>query len=115
MSMFPKGCQISRKRLIRRWIAEGFISDKHGKTVQESAEDCLNELISSNLIRAVNDSSNGKVKSCQIHDMVLEYIVSKSSDENFITVVGGHYFEATRCAACPSKRVMGKRRKRWRG
>ncbi|PUZ45486.1 hypothetical protein GQ55_8G227600 [Panicum hallii var. hallii] len=91
MSMFPKGCQISSKRLIRRWIAEGFISDKLGKTVQESAKDCLNELISSNLIRAVNDSSNGKVKSCQIHDMVLEYIVSKSSDENFITVVGGHW------------------------
>jgi len=91
MSMFPKGCQISRKRLIRRWIAEGFISDKHGKTVQESAEDCFNELISRNLIRAVNNSSNGKVKSCQIHDMVLQYIISKSSDENFITVVGGHW------------------------
>ncbi|RCV38968.1 hypothetical protein SETIT_8G185100v2 [Setaria italica] len=91
MSMFPKGCQISRKRLIRRWIAEGFISDKHGKTVEEVAEDCFNELISRNLIRAVNNSSNGKVKSCQIHDMVLEYIVSKSSEENFITVVGGHW------------------------
>ncbi|OEL37751.1 hypothetical protein BAE44_0001230 [Dichanthelium oligosanthes] len=80
-----------RKRLIRRWIAEGFISDKHGKTVEEVAEDCFNELISRNLIRAVNNSSNGKVKSCQIHDMVLEYIVAKSSDENFITVVGGHW------------------------
>ncbi|CAL4979976.1 unnamed protein product [Urochloa decumbens] len=91
MSMFPKGCQISRKRLIRRWIAEGFISDKHGRTVEEVAEDCFNELISRNLVRAVNNSSNGKVKSCQIHDMVLEYIVSKSSEENFITVVGGHW------------------------
>ncbi|CAO2149643.1 unnamed protein product [Urochloa humidicola] len=90
MSMFPKGYQISRKRLIRRWIAEGFISE-HGKTVEEVAEDCFNELISRNLIRAVNNSSNGKVKSCQIHDMVLEYIVSKSSEENFITVVGGHW------------------------
>ncbi|KAL6653936.1 hypothetical protein ACP70R_007401 [Stipagrostis hirtigluma subsp. patula] len=91
MSMFPKGCHISRKRLIRRWIAEGFIIDKDGKTVEEVAEDCFNELIGRNLIRAVNNSSNGKVKSCQIHDMVLEYIVSKSSDENFITVVGGHW------------------------
>ncbi|TKW01633.1 hypothetical protein SEVIR_8G193500v4 [Setaria viridis] len=91
LSMFPKGCLISRKRLIRRWIAEGFIAEKHGKTVDEVAEDCFNELISRNLIRAVNSSSNGKVKSCQVHDMVLEYIVVKSSDENFITVVGGHW------------------------
>ncbi|KAL6890329.1 hypothetical protein ACP4OV_009092 [Aristida adscensionis] len=91
LSMFPKGCHISRKCLIRRWIAEGFITEKHGKTVEEVAEDYFNELIDRNLIRAVNSSSNGKVKSCLIHDMVLEYIVFKSSDENFITVVGGHW------------------------
>ncbi|KAM0925518.1 hypothetical protein ACQ4PT_004165 [Festuca glaucescens] len=91
LSMFPKGCFISRKRLIRRRIAEGFIIEKHGKTEEEVAEDCFSELISRNLIRAVNNSSNGKVKKYQIHDMVLEYIVSKSSDENFITVVGGHW------------------------
>lgn len=91
LSMFPKGCMISRKSLIRRWIAEGFISEKHGKNVEEVAADCFNELISRNLVCAVNNSSNGKVKSCQIHDMVLEYIVAKSSDENFITIVGGHW------------------------
>ncbi|XP_062183065.1 disease resistance protein Pik-2-like [Phragmites australis] len=91
MSMFPKGCWISRKRLIRRWIAEGFINEKDGKPIEEVAEGCFNELVGRNLIRAVNNSSNGKVKSCQIHDMVLEYIVAKSSDENFITVVGGHW------------------------
>ncbi|CAO2142313.1 unnamed protein product [Urochloa humidicola] len=91
LSMFPKGCLISRKRLIRRWIAEGFIAEKHGKTLEEVAEDCFNELISRNLIRAVNSSSNGRVKSCQVHDMVLEYIVVKSSEENFITVIGGHW------------------------
>lgn len=91
LSMFPKGCLISRKSLIRRWIAEGFIAEKHGKTAEEVAEDCFNELISRNLIRAVNSSNNGKVKSCQVHDMVLEYMVVKSSDENFITVVGGHW------------------------
>ncbi|TVU19159.1 hypothetical protein EJB05_35295, partial [Eragrostis curvula] len=91
LSMFPKGCCISRKRLIRRWIAEGFITEKHGKTIEEVAEDCFHELLGRNLIRAVNNSSNGKVKSCLIHDMVLEYIVLKSCDENFITVVGGHW------------------------
>ncbi|CAL4983452.1 unnamed protein product [Urochloa decumbens] len=91
LSMFPKGCLISRKRLIRRWTAEGFFAEKHGMTVDEVAEDCFNDLISRNLIRAVNSCSNGKVKSCQVHDMVLEYIVVKSSDKNFITVVGGHW------------------------
>ncbi|KAG8090160.1 hypothetical protein GUJ93_ZPchr0011g27907 [Zizania palustris] len=91
LSTFPKGRSISRKRLIRRWIAEGFITENHGKTVEEVAEDSFNELIDRNLILPINNSSSGKVKCCQIHDMVLEYIVSKSSDENFITIIGGHW------------------------
>ncbi|KAF8772304.1 hypothetical protein HU200_005896 [Digitaria exilis] len=91
LSMFPKGCQISRKRLIRRWIAEGFITGNHGRTVEEVADDCFNELIGRNIIQAISNSSNGKVKNCYIHDMVMEYIVFKSNDENFITIVGGHW------------------------
>jgi hypothetical protein len=34
LSIFPKGCSINRKRLIRRWISEGFIAEKDGKTVK---------------------------------------------------------------------------------
>uniref|UniRef100_A0A0D3HNT9 Uncharacterized protein n=1 Tax=Oryza barthii TaxID=65489 RepID=A0A0D3HNT9_9ORYZ len=94
LSIFPKGYSINRKRLVRRWIAEGFIVEKHGKTVEEVADDYFNELISRNIIRQVDHSSNGKVKTSQVHDMILEYIVSKSSEENFITVVGGHWLTA---------------------
>ena len=100
MSIFPKGCSINRKRLIRRWISEGFIAEKDGKTVEEVAEDSFNELISRNIVRPVEHNTNGKVKTCQVHDMILEYIVSKSSEENFITVVGGHWLTPT-----PSNKV----------
>ncbi|CAL4979955.1 unnamed protein product [Urochloa decumbens] len=95
LSIFPKGCSINRKRLIRRWISEGFIAEKDGKTVEEVAEDSFNELIGRNIVRPVEHSTNGKVKTCQVHDMILEYIVSKSSEENFITVVGGHWLTPT--------------------
>ncbi|KAG2563261.1 hypothetical protein PVAP13_8KG312500 [Panicum virgatum] len=100
LSIFPKGCSINRKRLIRRWISEGFIAEKDGKTVEEVAEDSFNELISRNIVRPVEHNTNGKVKTCQVHDMILEYIVSKSSEENFITVVGGHWLTPT-----PSNKV----------
>lgn len=100
LSIFPKGYIISRKRLVRRWIAEGFIVEKHGNTVEEVAGEFFNELISRNIIRPVDHSSDGKVKTCQVHDMILEYIVSKSSEENFITVAGGHWL-----LAMPSNKV----------
>ncbi|KAL6653814.1 hypothetical protein ACP70R_008738 [Stipagrostis hirtigluma subsp. patula] len=91
LSIFPKGWKISRKRLTRRLIAEGFVSEKQGLTEEEVAETYFNQLMRRKIIRPVEHSSNGKVKAFQVHDMVLEYIVSKSSEENFITVVGGHW------------------------
>ncbi|CAN6226795.1 unnamed protein product [Urochloa humidicola] len=91
LSIFPKGWKISRKRLTRRWIAEGFVSEKQGLTEEEVAETYFNQLMRRKIIRPVEHCSNGKVKTFQVHDMVLEYIVSKSSEENFITVVGGHW------------------------
>jgi hypothetical protein len=91
LSIFPKGWKISRKRLTRRLIAEGFVSEKQGLTEEEVAETYFNQLTRRKIIRPVEHSSNGKVKNFQVHDMILEYIVSKSSEENFITVVGGHW------------------------
>ncbi|WVZ82784.1 hypothetical protein U9M48_030011 [Paspalum notatum var. saurae] len=96
LSIFPKGRKISRKRLIRRWIAEGFISEKQGLSVEDVAETCFNQLISRKIIRPVQHCSNGRVKSCQVHDMVLEYIISKAAEEDFVTVIGSHWSAPTR-------------------
>ncbi|KAM0904732.1 hypothetical protein ACQ4PT_017823 [Festuca glaucescens] len=94
LCIFPKGCKISKKRLTRRWMAEGFIGEKDGLSVEDVAETYFNHLIRRKIIRAVEHSGNGKVKSYQVHDMVLEYIVSKASEENFVTVVGGPWIMA---------------------
>ncbi|KAF7046793.1 hypothetical protein CFC21_055796 [Triticum aestivum] len=100
LSIFPKGSKISRKRLTRRWISECFVTEKHGLSAEEVAETYFNQLVSRKIIRPVDHSSNGKVKYFKVHDMILEYIVSKSSEENFITVVGGHWLLPT-----PSNKV----------
>jgi len=100
LSIFPKGSKISKKRLTRRWISESFVTEKQGKSAEEVAEIYFNQLIRRKIIRPVDHSSNGNVKSFKVHDMILEYIVSKSSEENFITVVGGHWMMPT-----PSNKV----------
>ncbi|KAM3206017.1 hypothetical protein ACQJBY_061605 [Aegilops geniculata] len=100
LSIFPKGLKISTKRLTRRWISECFVTEKQGLTAEEVAETYFNQLISRKIIRPVDHSSNGKVKYFKVHDMILEYIVSKASQENFITVVGGHWLMPT-----PSNKV----------
>ncbi|XP_062197029.1 disease resistance protein Pik-2-like [Phragmites australis] len=96
LSIFPKGRKVSRKRLIRRWIAEGFVSEKQGLSIEDVAETCFNQLIERKIIRPVEHNMNGRVKSCQVHDMVLEYIISKAAEEDFVTVVGSHWSMPTR-------------------
>ncbi|GJN38120.1 hypothetical protein PR202_gb27132 [Eleusine coracana subsp. coracana] len=96
LSVFPKGRKVSRKRLIRRWIAEGFVREKQGLSIEDVAETCFNQLMERKIIRPVEHNINGKVKSCQVHDMVLEYIISKAAEEDFITVVGSHWSMPTR-------------------
>ncbi|VAI41332.1 unnamed protein product [Triticum turgidum subsp. durum] len=80
--------------ILLQWLAEGFVSEKDGLSAEDVAETYFNHLIKRKIIRAVEHSSNGKVKSYQVHGMVLEYIVSRASEENFVTVVGGHWLMA---------------------
>ncbi|CAM0908474.1 unnamed protein product [Alopecurus aequalis] len=96
LSIFPKGRKFSRKRLIRRWIAEGLVSEKQGLSAEDVAETCFTQLIERKIIRPVEHSSDGRVKTCQVHDMILEYIMAKAGEEDFVTVVGGYWSMATR-------------------
>ncbi|XBI33830.1 hypothetical protein VPH35_119736 [Triticum aestivum] len=74
LSIFPKGSKISKKRLTRRWISECFVSEKEGLSAEEVAETYFNQLVRRKIIRPVDHSSNGEVKSFKVHDMILEYI-----------------------------------------
>ncbi|KAM3406222.1 hypothetical protein ACQJBY_000344 [Aegilops geniculata] len=89
LSNFPEDYVIDRERLVRQWIAEGFISEERGRSCQEVAESYFYELINKSLVQPVNIHYDGKVQACRVHDMMLELIISKSTEENFITVVNG--------------------------
>ncbi|ONI05814.1 hypothetical protein PRUPE_5G025300 [Prunus persica] len=87
LSIFPEGYLIQRMRLIRLWIAEGFVEAIQGKTLEEVAEDYLKELLNRNLILVGNTTSDGRVKTYRIHDLLREIIISKSRDQNFAAIV----------------------------
>ncbi|PNT73785.1 hypothetical protein BRADI_1g01387v3, partial [Brachypodium distachyon] len=88
LSAFPEDCVIERERLVWRWIAEGFISEERGQSQQEVAENYFYELINKSMLQPVDIGCDGKARACRVHDMMLEIIISKSSEDNFFTVVG---------------------------
>ncbi|KAM3280336.1 hypothetical protein ACQJBY_047239 [Aegilops geniculata] len=89
LSLFPEDHVIERSRLVRLWIAEGFIPEERGQSKQEAAENYFYELINKSMVQPVDIGFDGKVRACRVHDMMLELIISKSVEGNFTTVVGG--------------------------
>ncbi|KAI4370778.1 hypothetical protein MLD38_019088 [Melastoma candidum] len=86
LSVFPEGLPIERIRLVRLWIAEGFVGRKEGKTAEEVAEDYFGELMNRSLMQVAEMTTDGRVKSCRIHDFLRDIIACKSKDQMFATV-----------------------------
>lgn len=86
-SVFPEGHAIESMKLLRLWVAEGFIEAKQGKTLEEVAEEYLNELLNRSLLQVAETSSDGRVKTCHVHHLFKDIAVRKSSEQNFAAAV----------------------------
>ncbi|KAM3327424.1 hypothetical protein P3S67_002550 [Capsicum chacoense] len=91
MGMFPEDSRIPVSELISLWIAECFVQNiEESGRLEETAEGYLNDLISSNVVMVSGRRYNGKVKYCQVHDVVLHFCLNKSREEKFILAVKGN-------------------------
>ncbi|XP_011013764.1 PREDICTED: disease resistance protein RPM1-like [Populus euphratica] len=86
ISIFPEGIPIQRMRLLRLWIAEGFVKGREGMTLEEVADDFLNELIKRSLVQVVEATSYGQVKACRIHDLLREILITKAKEQDFVAI-----------------------------
>ncbi|XP_054823850.1 disease resistance protein RPM1-like isoform X2 [Prosopis cineraria] len=84
--IFPEFYAIEHMRLIRLWIAEGFVTGEEGRTLEEVAESYLKELLNRSLIQVVEKGSDGRMKTCRVHDFLRDIINLKSKDQNFATL-----------------------------
>ncbi|KAF7046279.1 hypothetical protein CFC21_055313 [Triticum aestivum] len=83
LSLFPEDFEIKRRRLVERWIAEGFIIARHGVSVEDVGNSYFNDLINRSLIQPSRVNMEGIVKSCRVHDIVRDVMISICRDENF--------------------------------
>ncbi|CAN6334305.1 unnamed protein product [Urochloa humidicola] len=88
IGMFPSGHQIQRKRLIRRWMAEGLLekSRHHQQSTISKAVNNFKTLIDCNVIQPINVSNSDEVRSCQPPGMMLEFIRHRFMSENSNTL-----------------------------
>ncbi|KAM4092090.1 hypothetical protein ACB094_06G010900 [Castanea mollissima] len=96
--MFPEDYYINCARLIRLWIAEGFVKEMQGITLEEVAQGYLNQLIHRSLVQVNEVDFIGRTRSCRIHDMMLEVILSRSKELDFHLVSMQNYPNFNRLA-----------------
>jgi hypothetical protein len=87
LGLYPEDCEVERDNLVHEWIAEGLVSDMHlGElALEDVAKKYFNELVNRNLLQPVR-TEHGEVLSCKVHDMMLDLILTKCAEDDFITV-----------------------------
>ncbi|XP_060185336.1 putative late blight resistance protein homolog R1B-14 [Lycium barbarum] len=87
MGGFPEDFQVETWRLYQLWIAEGFVrTSGSGKSLEEVAEDYLEDLISGNLIMVRKRRFNGEIKACAMHDLLREFCLTEVEMTKFMHV-----------------------------
>ncbi|XP_042514337.1 disease resistance RPP8-like protein 3 [Macadamia integrifolia] len=88
---FPKDTKIQRDRLIRLWVAEGFLEPKGDLTMEDVGGECLEELMQWNLIQVEKWKSNGVPDTFIIHDLFLNLAISMAKEDHFLKISTPHH------------------------
>ncbi|XP_078158279.1 disease resistance protein RPP13-like [Carex rostrata] len=83
---FPEDYEIDARRLFRLWIAEGLIPTEESRTLENTAESFLEDLVERSLVQVSNRSHNDSIRSCRIHDLLRELAIKKAKEDNFLTI-----------------------------
>ncbi|KAM3287943.1 hypothetical protein P3S67_021373 [Capsicum chacoense] len=81
--------EIKVSKLTWLWTEEGLVKPHAEKLPEDIAEYYLENLIGRNLVMVSKKSSDGKIKACRIHDLLLDYCRLKAKMENFLQWIKG--------------------------
>lgn len=88
LACFPEDYEIPASRLIKLWIAEGFIPREGRGTVEDMAEGCLEELIQRCMVQIDKRRVDRSVKTCRVHDLLHDLAISEAKEDGFLAVYG---------------------------
>ncbi|XP_078158565.1 putative disease resistance RPP13-like protein 3 [Carex rostrata] len=83
---FPEDYDIEAITLLRMWIAEGFIPKEDKRTLEETAESFLEDLVQRSLVQVTSRSADGSIEYCRIHDLLRDLALQKAKEDDFLIV-----------------------------
>ncbi|KAL2559042.1 putative late blight resistance protein-like protein R1B-16 [Forsythia ovata] len=87
---FAEDKEVPVRKLLRLWVAEGFIQKSEVKGPDDVAEDYLMDLVGRSLVMVTKTRSEGGVKTCLVHDLLHDLCLEKAKEEKFLKLMNGH-------------------------
>ncbi|KAF5953450.1 hypothetical protein HYC85_006306 [Camellia sinensis] len=84
VALFPKEYEISVRRLMQLWIAEGFVKMSSTQQPEDIAGKYLKELVHRNMIEIATRKEDGRHKTCRLPSFLHDFFFQKSEDIGFI-------------------------------
>nr|XP_009786702.1 PREDICTED: putative late blight resistance protein homolog R1A-3 [Nicotiana sylvestris] len=110
--VFPKASEISVKKLIRLWVAEGFLELKGLEGLEKVAANLLHDLIDKSLVVVSKQSLAGKIKTCRIHDLLHDLCLREAESENLLYMANPVTYEGPRRVSSQGRRWVSVHPKR---
>ncbi|XP_078170454.1 disease resistance protein RPP13-like [Carex rostrata] len=86
LAVFPEDYEIDATRLFQLWVAERLIPTEESRTLEDTAEVFLENLVQRSLVQVSERSHVGSITSCRIHDLLREVAIQKAKEDNFVTI-----------------------------
>ncbi|KAK9215539.1 hypothetical protein WN944_007544 [Citrus x changshan-huyou] len=72
-AVFPKDYEIRKHKLIELWMAQGYLSEKGGKEMEDIGEEYFNILANRSFFQDFDKGDDGEISNCKMHDIVHDF------------------------------------------